>query len=1018
MKKPLKIAHISDIHIFHSKRHQEHREVIDNLILKLLEEKPDLIYIGGDIQDSKSKLSPEQIELVNYLIYELSSLCPVIVILGNHDTNLQNRQRLDSLTPLLNNINSLHPIYYLKYSGVYHLYDIDWVVWSRLDNEDPMKDFTKKKYTIGCYHGPIEGIKLDSGYSNLHAEHSVDTFNQCDSVFLGDIHLQQFFRNNDIAYSGSLLQVTMAESEDKGILIWDWDKKEEKYKPRHVNIPNRFGYKTIVIDDLEKFKPSDVVLASEEQICRLVYTGDESTYSFTKFNEIKKEIKGSFGNQILLQKKFSKRKVVSKNKETVSTNFFEDYFKNKGLSKELIEDLKALDNFYNSGLTLNEYQGSEYYLKEIEISNFLCYGEDNVIDFEEIKGLTGLFAKNGTGKTSFFDAIMFCLFNRTPKDTEKSVDLINDQTDALIGFVQIKLVLAGILWTIKRSIVAKKDKSGASIKLEVYEEGIARHMESRPQTDKNVLQPLLGDENIFLMTVLSSQKDNIEFIKTENAKRLDLIIKFLGILLYDAKLRLCTDTLKQEEIIRGVLNTELEKLTSLQELTKEKTTIEEDIVAKEKEVEELKKEIDIDTESLKTLTTERNVLSVIGVTESETTLTFRKKTNETSLESERNKLTPKEVILADLKTKVPKWTEAISIDKWQWEGVDQKKLELIADLKAATKTLRTQIDDDVMYKCPSCSHTWHTTNKVDLEKNLAKKEKELKFYNAQVQAFLSKKNFLRDLKTKITNINLQIANLTVEITTHTQNIKTYEKNITEAKAGLKIIEDNKETIRRSEELDLKIEDLNTKLETNRDTRSSTETLVAVKKEQLITNAEKITSYTQKIEELEVKDRLINNLNLYKGAMHRSGIPTMILQNFIPLINHEVNSYINEMFDFSVEFELDESSLKVYYTKEGLTKTVRRNIALACGMESTIVNLAIRAALTKISLLPKPSLLLLDEMFSMLDEENLGKMYELVLKLKEQYQNIILITHTDEIKEWPENFITLSNHAGITSIINE
>ena len=151
-------------------------------------------------------------------------------------------------------------------------------------------------------------------------------------------------------------------------------------------------------------------------------------------------------------------------------------------------------------------------------------------------------------------------------------------------------------------------------------------------------------------------------------------------------------------------------------------------------------------------------------------------------------------------------------------------------------------------------------------------------------------------------------------------------------------------------------------------------------------------------------------------MHRTGIPSLILKNFIPLINFEVNSYISELFDFSVEFKLNDSSLDINYTKDNLLKSVKRDVAQACGQESTIVNLAIRAALSKISLLPKPSLLLLDELFSMLDPTNLDKMNELVHKLKEQYQNIILITHTEEIKDWPEHFINLQNNSGVTTII--
>jgi DNA repair exonuclease SbcCD ATPase subunit len=152
-------------------------------------------------------------------------------------------------------------------------------------------------------------------------------------------------------------------------------------------------------------------------------------------------------------------------------------------------------------------------------------------------------------------------------------------------------------------------------------------------------------------------------------------------------------------------------------------------------------------------------------------------------------------------------------------------------------------------------------------------------------------------------------------------------------------------------------------------------------------------------------------------MHRKGIPSLILANFIPLINFEVNSYISDLFDFYVEFELEDSDLNIYfvYDKEG--KVIKRNVIQTCGQEGTIVNLAIRAALSKLSLLPKLSMLLLDEAFSMLDKNNKEKTYDFMCRLKPQFESIFIISHEDEVKEWVEDNIELRSENGITSIVN-
>jgi len=193
-----KIIHISDIHIFFSKRHHEHKELIANLANTLKEEKPSIIYFGGDIVDSKSKLSAEQIEIVKSLFYSCASIAPVIYILGNHDINLQNKG-LDSLSPIIDNLQTEHPIYFLKDTGIYTLYDIDWAVWSVLDNKNPFKElnYNKQRYTIGCFHGPVEGCKTDSGWKKFNHTLPLDTFDQCDIVLLGDIHKESVFKREE-----------------------------------------------------------------------------------------------------------------------------------------------------------------------------------------------------------------------------------------------------------------------------------------------------------------------------------------------------------------------------------------------------------------------------------------------------------------------------------------------------------------------------------------------------------------------------------------------------------------------------------------------------------------------------------------------------------------------------------------------------------------------------------------------------------------------------------------------------
>ena len=74
---------------------------------------------------------------------------------GNHDANLNNRNRMDVLTPIVENLN--HPnLHYLKRTGVYRCGDTNLVVWDVWDKESDYikeKDIKDKGTNVVLYHG-------------------------------------------------------------------------------------------------------------------------------------------------------------------------------------------------------------------------------------------------------------------------------------------------------------------------------------------------------------------------------------------------------------------------------------------------------------------------------------------------------------------------------------------------------------------------------------------------------------------------------------------------------------------------------------------------------------------------------------------------------------------------------------------------------------------------------------------------------------------------------------------------
>ena len=122
------ILHVSDIHIRNFKRHKEYRSIFKKLY-KQARELPEnsIIYIGGDIVHNKTDISPELLSLTSEFLNSLANIRKTILIAGNHDANLNNKSRLDSLSPIVENLANPN-LYYLRDTGVYSFADVDFIV--------------------------------------------------------------------------------------------------------------------------------------------------------------------------------------------------------------------------------------------------------------------------------------------------------------------------------------------------------------------------------------------------------------------------------------------------------------------------------------------------------------------------------------------------------------------------------------------------------------------------------------------------------------------------------------------------------------------------------------------------------------------------------------------------------------------------------------------------------------------------------------------------------------------------
>ena len=249
--------------------------------------------------------------------------------------------------------------------------------------------------------------------------------------------------------------------------------------------------------------------------------------------------------------------VITKAKTTEETQQTIDVAVNimdKNYQKELIKSLlesKQQDQYYDQVMNIdlavenrmaaNEIEVTPFkrwYIKKIEFSNFLSYGENQVIDFEKCDGITVVESDppNFGGKTVLtVDLLLFLFFNTTTK-TQKAEEIFNRFTDKNVVSVKGDIMIDGEEYIIARKIERKKSKAGEwNVKTELdffkkLADGQLQNFtgEQRRETE-NFIKTSIGDMDDFLMTIVTTASNLEDLLEAKPTARGQVLSKFLGL---------------------------------------------------------------------------------------------------------------------------------------------------------------------------------------------------------------------------------------------------------------------------------------------------------------------------------------------------------------------------------------------------------------------------------------------------------------------------------------------------------
>lgn len=464
------IVHISDIHI-KSNRKIEYEIIFNKLYQNIEEHKKNhpklLIVITGDICHD-CKLDGTEIDMLDKFLTSLCKLSPVIAINGNHDIVKNDPYELTYILPLTRNKNTLKEFHLLIHEGMYKYNNIIFGLTNvfsknvfKIDDKVIKSNNITNFYKIALYHGHVASKQVKN-IIPTGSYFKVEDFDDYDFGLFGDIHQHCFVSDNKF-YSGSLIQQNWGECLEKGYVLVDLVDKQHKF----IQIPNDYGYVTLIINengiinnnlDYPKYAKFNAYYKNITYNDAVIFLKEIEE----KYNTIIKPQQdlfycGNLGNSLRLNNDNNNTLDNLKNKKGIEETLL-NYIKNKYTLNNNITYIKICIKMIMEKININNNTSSRYIkLIKLKFNNFFSYGENNEIEFENLKGIILIDGKNGQGKSAIFDAILESIVGNCSRGL--TYDKINYTKDNLM--TDITLQVNDDIYRIvrKRSIKNNKNRT-------------------------------------------------------------------------------------------------------------------------------------------------------------------------------------------------------------------------------------------------------------------------------------------------------------------------------------------------------------------------------------------------------------------------------------------------------------------------------------------------------------------------------------------------------------------------------
>lgn len=786
------------------------------------------------------------------------------------------------------------------------------------------------------------------------------------------------------------------------------------------NPPKLFNYKIMIKDlDFSSF---------ENPIIQVVWEDFAENFTQDKIKSVKHYFSKKYNTtnvNVLTKAKTTQTEDMQSIDVSVNisdANYQLDLLKNfiesKG-HKEKTDDILSINRMVENkmnGDEENQSQFKKWYIRNIEFSNFLSYGENQRLDFDKLNGIVVVESDppNFGGKTVLtVDLLMFLFFNETTKTT-KAEEIFNRFSNKDKVHVKGEITIDGEDYVIVRNIERKMSKKGEwNVKTELdffkkLSDGTLLNFtgEQRRETEA-FIKTSIGTKEDFLMTILTTGSNLEELLESKPTARGQVLSRFMGL-----------EFLKKKEEVAKEIYGEFSKQKLSNVYSSEQ--LKDDITTHQTSIQTLNTQIE---ESQKELTNVED-----AITKGKTYRDDMLKRKHTNIDQEISRLNPtqvqEEINTIDFEKKgyISKINELKVVEpseyyhedkhdevKEQYNEVYKEVVQIDTEISSINK-LKSEVEGGI--KCAHCGielmNAAITNSKIaELDGLIVQKTTKTTLMtelSRKEQSFVQlKKEFDEYEKNKLVKEKYEIS------------VESCDLKISSLKDKLKRWEEIQDKISENQKIEGQLIKADLRLEELEREKTRINSLISGNKVSISSLEEKIENNKKmivKIKEEEEKEKIYK---IYLEAFGKNGVSKIIMKTMMPLINSELQRLMEDSCYFKLEIRINDKN-EVEFMMIDNSTGIEKLMTSGSGYEKTIASLALRSVLTKICTLPKPNLVVMDEVFGKISNENLEMVSEFFIKIKDYFEKVFVISHNPLINNWSDNIVKIKKENNISKVL--